>query len=236
MSEHHKTPERLIPFGDAVVVADRHGRVVFMNAVAEALTGWLAAQAAGRPLERVFQIVNEQTRRPAEDPVARVLAHGAAVGLANHTILIARDGTERPIDDSAAPLRTAVGDLQGAVLVFREVSGRHSSEHDVYHQANTFAQQCVEHAEQLEPFAGESASGSAMSETGRSGSLLEDLQRLYVAAQHTLVRWVIVNQGAMAARDKDLLEVVKECHGETELQMKWLLTRIKTAAPQALTS
>jgi PAS domain S-box-containing protein len=118
----------LASIGDAVVVTDAVGGVLFMNPVAEALTGWPQSEAAGRPLTRVFRIVNEQTRQPVADPVAEVFARGVVVGLANHTLLIAKDGTERPIDDSAAPIRDAGDGIAGAVLVFRDVSERRRAE------------------------------------------------------------------------------------------------------------
>jgi PAS domain S-box-containing protein len=114
--------------GDAVLATDMQGRVTSLNAVAESLTGWKAQEAAGRPLEDVFRIVNEDTREPVDNPVGKVLAEGIIVGLANHTVLIARDGTERPIDDSAAPIRDAEGKLVGAVLVFRDVTTQRKSE------------------------------------------------------------------------------------------------------------
>jgi PAS domain S-box-containing protein len=110
--------------GDAVIATDKESRVIFMNPVAEALTGWTRAEASGASLAKVFPIANEYTREPVENPVARVLRDGTVVGLANHTILLARDGSERPIDDSAAPIRGADGTIQGVVLVFRDVSER----------------------------------------------------------------------------------------------------------------
>ena len=87
-----------------MITTDAQGRVTFLNKVAESLTGWKLADAAGRPLPEVFHIVNEHTRRPVDNPATRALAEGTIVGLANHSILIARDGTERPIDDSAVPM------------------------------------------------------------------------------------------------------------------------------------
>ncbi len=114
--------------GDAVIATDTLGRVTSLNPVAAALTGWTEAEAVGRPLEDVFRIVNERTRQPAENPVRKVLAQGKVVGLANHTILLARDGTERPIDDSAAPIRDAAGQVRGVVLVFRNVTERRRAE------------------------------------------------------------------------------------------------------------
>ena len=108
--------------GDAVIATDQDGQVRFLNAVAEALTGWRQAEAAGRPIVEVLHIVNEQTREPAEHPVERVLREGVVVGLANHTILISRDGLETPIEDSAAPIRGEGGAMSGVVMVFRDVT------------------------------------------------------------------------------------------------------------------
>ena len=108
--------------GDAVIATDRDGRVTFMNSVAEQLTGWTAAEAMQTPVGEIFNIINEDSREPVEDPVAKVLASGQTIGLANHTLLIARDGIERPIDDSGAPIVDAEGRLYGVVLVFRDVT------------------------------------------------------------------------------------------------------------------
>ncbi len=123
---HHRQQEwlrvTLASIGDAVIATDLAGDVTFLNAVAEQLTGWPAAEATGRPLGEVFRIVDEQTRRPVEDPAARAIREGAIIGLANHTTLIARDGAEHAIDDSAAPIRDARGSVGGAVLVFRDVT------------------------------------------------------------------------------------------------------------------
>jgi PAS domain S-box-containing protein len=114
--------------GDAVIATDVRDRIVFMNPVAEHLTGWQTDAARGRACGDVFNIINEKSRRPVENPVARVLAEGVIVGLANHTVLIAADGTERPIDDSGAPIRNRDGRVVGVVLVFRDVTERRRSE------------------------------------------------------------------------------------------------------------
>jgi len=112
----------LSSIGDGVVVTDMEGNVTSLNPVAESLTGWKLRDARGAPLEEVFNIVNEETRDPVENPVTKVLEHGHIVALANHTVLIARDGVERPIDDSAAPILGADGKLLGVVLIFRDVT------------------------------------------------------------------------------------------------------------------
>jgi PAS domain S-box-containing protein len=114
--------------GDAVIATDVAGRVAYMNPVAEALTGWRRAEAEGLPLDQVFRIVNEFSRDVVESPVSKVVREGGIVGLANHTLLLARDGSERPIDDSGAPIRDGHDKLMGIVLVFRDVSARRLSE------------------------------------------------------------------------------------------------------------
>jgi PAS domain S-box-containing protein len=123
-TERERLRITLASIGDAVISTDAEGRVVFLNSVAEALTGWTQAEAEGCPLPVVFRIVNEYTREPVENPAFQALRKGVVVGLANHTVLIARDGTERPIDDSAAPMLDKSGSPVGAVLVFRDVTER----------------------------------------------------------------------------------------------------------------
>ena len=95
----------LASIGDAVLITDIKGRITFLNPIAEKLTGWSAKEAEDRPCAEVFRIINEETRLPVESPADKVLAAGAIVGLANHTVLLRRDGSELPIDDSGAPIR-----------------------------------------------------------------------------------------------------------------------------------
>jgi PAS domain S-box-containing protein len=118
----------LYSIGDGVLATDEQARIRIINPVAERLTGWAEAEALGRPVEEVFHIVNEATRAKAQNPVGRVLREGIVVGLANHTALIARDGTERPIADSGAPIRDERGQTHGAVLVFRDVTEERRAE------------------------------------------------------------------------------------------------------------
>ena len=110
--------------GDAVIATDRSGFVTFMNAVAERLMGWKFDEIQDRRLTDVFNIINRDTRRPVENPVTRVLLEGAIVGLANHTLLINRNGGEIPIDDSAAPIKDDQGNIVGVILVFRDITER----------------------------------------------------------------------------------------------------------------
>ncbi|MHB1186648.1 EAL domain-containing protein [Thiobacillus sp.] len=135
--------------GDAVLATDTAGRITRMNPVAERLTGWPAAEAQGRPVDEVFRIISEETRAPAEVPVARVLATGEIQGLANHTLLIARDGSEWPIADSAAPIRDATGRVSGVVLVFRDVSVERQAERMIREQNELLEQRVRERTAQL---------------------------------------------------------------------------------------
>ena len=118
----------LSSIGDAVITTDTEGKVTFLNPMAEMMTGWKTAEASGQPLEKVFNIINEDTRKPARNPVDIVLRDGIVVGLANHTTLIGKDGTERSIEDSAAPIRDAMGTISGAVMVFHDVTQRRRAE------------------------------------------------------------------------------------------------------------
>jgi PAS domain S-box-containing protein len=142
-------PVTLASIGDAVVTVDADGGIILLNAVAQSLTGWTQDEAAGAPLEAVVRIINEASREPAENPALRALREGTLVGLANHSLLIARDGTERPIDDSAAPIRNEAGDIAGVVLVFRDCTERRRHERAA-EEALRYAEEIV--ATLREPF------------------------------------------------------------------------------------
>jgi PAS domain S-box-containing protein len=118
----------LASIGDCVIVTDKIGRITFMNHVAEKLTGWTFNEARLRPTSDVFKIVNESSHEPVENPVDKVMKAGVIVGLANHTLLIRKDGTEVPIDDSGAPIRSSDGEICGVVLVFRDFSEHKENE------------------------------------------------------------------------------------------------------------
>ncbi len=115
--------------GDAVIVCDLQARLTFMNSMAESLTGWRLAEAMGKPLPEIFRIINEESRITVESPVDKVFRLGRVVGLANHTLLIRKDGSEVPIDDSGAPIRDEAGKIYGVVLVFRDFSEHKEAEH-----------------------------------------------------------------------------------------------------------
>jgi PAS domain S-box-containing protein len=121
----------LSSIGDAVITADTAGRVSYLNPAAESMTGWELTEARGVPLEQVFRIVNEITHAPAQSPVNKVLQTGKVIGLANHTALIAKNGTVISIEDSAAPIRDANGQVTGIVMVFHDVTQRRRAEREV---------------------------------------------------------------------------------------------------------
>jgi PAS domain S-box-containing protein len=133
--ERERLRVTLNSIGDAVISTDNAGHVSYLNPVAEQLTGWPNSEAIGRPLEEVFKIINEDTRRTVENPATKVLREGKIVGLANHTLLIAKDGNERSIDDSGAPIRVNTGEVSGVVLVFRDVTEHRAEERHRHAQA-----------------------------------------------------------------------------------------------------
>ena len=123
--------------GDAVITTDNEGRVTYLNQIAENLTGWSQKEALGQPLDSIFKIVNETTRQLVENPASKALREGLIVGLANHTVLIKKDGTECPIDDSAAPIRDEEGRVSGCVLIFRDVTAQRLAQRDKANQLLT---------------------------------------------------------------------------------------------------
>ncbi len=125
-SEHMRVT--LTSIGDAVIATDAYGQVSLMNTVAEELTGWASDEAMGKPLANIFQIINEESRQTVESPVEKVMRQGHVVGLANHTLLINKNGKEIPIDDSGAPVRDNDSKIVGVILVFRDVTERRQTE------------------------------------------------------------------------------------------------------------
>jgi PAS domain S-box-containing protein len=132
----------LYSIGDAVIATDKRGRVTLMNPVAEKLTGWKEREARGKALSTIFRIVNEETRKKVESPVPRVLREGIVVGLANHTILISRNGKEIPIADAGAPIKDESGKVVGVVLVFRDQTAERTAQRAVQ-DAREFAESVI---------------------------------------------------------------------------------------------
>src|ERR1700730_9830305 len=124
----------LSSIGDAVIATDLNGAVTFLNSVAQSLTGWNLEEARGKSMNLVFDIVNAETRRPVENPVKKVFREGKIVGLADHTVLLSKDGREFDIEDSAAPILTETGDRYGVVLVFRDITEKKLAEEETRRQ------------------------------------------------------------------------------------------------------
>src|SRR5581483_4559150 len=129
----------LASIGDAVIASDPEGRITYMNRVAEQLTGWPTHDALGKPLADVFNVVNETSRARVDNPAERVIRSGAVVGLANHACLVSRDGTERPIADSAAPILDDERRILGVGLVFHDVTEQRRAERAIAEQREWFA-------------------------------------------------------------------------------------------------
>jgi len=127
-AERERLAVTLRSIGDGVISTDTESRIVLLNREAERLTGWTQEEAVGRRLSEIFRIVNERTRETVPNPVDRVITDGRVVGLANHTILISRDGVERAIADSGAPIFDSRSRIIGVVLVFRDAESERQAE------------------------------------------------------------------------------------------------------------
>ena len=138
--------------GDAVIATDADGLVVRMNPVAEQLTGWTSEAARGQPLPAVFHIINARTRERVDNPVEKVLRTGQIVGLANHTLLVSRDGKEYQIADSGAPIREPDGRILGVILVFRDVTEAYRLQAELEASRDALEQRVAERTQELEAF------------------------------------------------------------------------------------
>ncbi|MBI5042431.1 MAG: response regulator [Nitrospirae bacterium] len=128
IEERERLAVTLVSIGDGVIVTNTEGRIVLINRVAEELTGWTSQEAEGKLLTEIFCIINEETREISENPVEKVLRDGKIVGLANHTALISRNGRERSIGDSGAPIKDKSGKIMGVALVFRDITEKNRME------------------------------------------------------------------------------------------------------------
>ena len=216
----------LSSIGDAVIATDGNGRVSFTNAVAQSLTGWAENEAKGKPLQDVFAIVSEEDRKPVEAPVARVLREGVVVDLANHIALIARDGTERPIADSAAPIKDHEDKTVGVVLVFRDVTDKRRHEQE---------RECLLAAEQTARSEAESANRAkdrflaVLSHELRTpltpvlfatSSLLEQVDHSLDPSVRSVLEMVRRNVELEAKLIDDLLDVSRIARGQLVLDLK----------------
>jgi PAS domain S-box-containing protein len=211
--------------GDAVIATDMEGRVVRMNPVAEQLTGWPLEEAQGRPLTEAFRILDEDTRSSVESPVVRVLREGMIVGLANHTVLCARDGTERPIADSGAPIRDPKGEIRGVVLVFRDQTEQRRMEEMRVKSLRLEAQNLrIQEADRMKSEFLASMSHELRTPLnaiiGFTGTLLMKLPGPLTADQDKQLRTVQTSAKHLLSLINDLLDVAKIEAGKLELNLE----------------
>lgn len=205
----------LSSIGDAVIATDAKGLVTFLNPVAERLTGFASAEAIGQHLDSIFVIVNEQSRQPVESPVRKVLRLGQIVGLANHTVLLRRDGSEIPIDDSGAPIKDAGGHLVGVVLVFHDVSERHEYERQLVDKTRRLQQADLRKDEFLAMLAHELRNPLAPLKTGLHLLGLQHGAMPGVARMAAMMERQVVHMTRLV---DDLLDVARLTRGTIELR------------------
>lgn len=235
----------LASIGDAVITTDTKGRITNLNPVAVALTGWSNSDAINQPIESVFRIINELTRESVESPTVQAQRKGVVVGLANHTLLITKDGTERPIDDSAAPIRSDAGEITGVVLVLRDVSERRRHEHQLRQSEQRkagildAALDCIisiDHEGRVLEFnpAAERTFGYTREEViGRELASLIIPQAIREQHRHGLTRYLATGEGPVLNRRLELTGLRAD---GTELPVELTVTRIPTENPPVFTA
>ena len=205
----------LASIGDAVLTTDRDCRITFANAAAESVTGWSGAEMIGQPLEAVFRIRNEQTRAPARNPAERALRERTVVGDSGSTLLLRKDGAERPIEDNAAPILDVRGRVVGCVLVFRDIAERRWSERRIHDLLNAL-QTSDRHKDEFLAFLAHELRGPL----APLGNAVEILKRaggdegVRVQVQATMERQL----GQIARLVADLLDVGRIARGDIELR------------------
>lgn len=224
--------------GDAVIATDKNGLITFMNPMAEQLMGWKVEEVVNTKLGQLFNIINRDTRRPVENPVDRVILEGKVVGLANHTILITRNGTEVPIDDSAAPIKDDKGDVIGVVLVFRDVTEREKALAEICKSRDELEMRVKERTSEL------AEANEGLTDYARKlEKLNEELQEFAFVASHDLQEPLRKIQtfghmltrnykGKLAAEGQDYLARMTNAAGRMSDLLKSLLSysRISTHA------
>lgn len=212
--EKEKFRTTLTSIGDGVVVTDHTGRITMLNATAGSLLGW-NDDAIGKPLDEVFLLINEFTRQRVENPAQKVLRDGKVAGLANHTVLIRRDATEMPIDDSGAPILDQHGNIAGVVLVFRGIRDRREAERELERRADLLQEQDRRKNEFLAALSHELRNFLAPIRNA-----VTVLKRVNPGSQEaTRSRTVIDRQsGHLARLVDDLLDVSRVAQGKVEIQ------------------
>lgn len=227
----------LSSISDAVIATDLNGRIVFMNPTASSFTGWAIVDAMGQTLENVFRIVNEDSRLPVANPVHRTLREGVITGLANHTLLIARDGSTLPIDDGAAPIRDETGRIQGVVLVFHEVRSQRDLERSLREQTQRLTEENRRKDEYLAMLAHELR--NPLAPIGNTLAILQKMPELPPTVKETCQ---VAEQQLNHLRHliDDLLDVSRLTRGKIEIRkqpvelMKIVSEALNAIRPHAL--
>ncbi len=234
LSNRHLAQEReriqvtLDSIGDAVLTTDAAGLVTHMNPIAESLTGWSIEQAEGKTLTDIFKIINAESRLPVDNPVARVLASGNIVGLANHTVLVSRQSKEYQIADSAAPIRNDVGEILGVILVFHDVTQQYQTE------------QALRRSQKMEAI-GQLTGGIAHDFNNQLGVIIGylDFLRDYVANAPKPLKWVETSTNA-ALRCTDLTRQLlsfsrTQSNEKTVININLVLQELQTMFARSVT-
>jgi PAS domain S-box-containing protein len=207
----------LASIGDAVITCDTDGRTTFLNPVAESLTGWSIDEARYLPIRKVFHLINEQTRQPSEDAVALVLGEGRPKTLADHTVLVTRDGREIPIEDSASPILAADGRLIGAVFVFHDVSEKRRAG-EALRKYYDELEMCVEKRTQELKELSDTLEEQVIERTAQLKSANEILRSSRVAALNLMEDAVIARREAEETSDRLRLEIAERKQVEKALR------------------
>ena len=212
--------------GDAVIVTDRNGAVRFMNGEAERLTGWEAAEASQKPLRSIFRIISEESRKTVDDPVEKVFREKRVVGLANHTLLISKNGVEWPIEDSASPIHDQSDVILGVVLVFHDATELRRNQRSLKARADELEHKVFERTVSLQRTVNDLEAFSysishdlrspLRAMLGYSQALLEDFPELPVLATDYLQK-IARSAERLDHLVQDLLEFSRISHDEESI-------------------
>lgn len=223
-SERERFEVTLKSIGDAVIATDDEGRITFINEIAQSMTGWTAAEAIGRPVAEVFRIINEDSRQTVESPVDRVLREGVIIGLANHTLLLAKDGREIPIDDSGAPIRNGEQKTRGVVLVFRDITERKALEQEreellrLEHQARLEAEEADQLKLRFLAMISHELRTPLTSIKGFSTTLLADDVQWSAEEQQEFIRVIVIEADRLTELIEQLLEISRMQSGTLRIE------------------